>query len=195
MPLRSVSAEVLEESLGRLWGQPEALLRRIGWRKNCACRSWCRVQERVNWDCCHSIPPPRPVSSPPIPRTLCRAIHKEKESRQVPLVRHLCNHYPGWIWRSRWHFMPSAGSRSLEGIGVQSQTRGLAESSRDGLDCLGTRSTWVVTDAGWAPLLCCSSKLCASLPGSLFLSISFCPQTTEEVSWGTKMKTLHFPSM
>lgn len=69
------------QTLGRLWGQPEARLRNVGWRKNCAFRPWCSCQERVNWDCCHSIPPPRPVSSPPIPRTLFRAIHKEKKPR------------------------------------------------------------------------------------------------------------------
>lgn len=69
--------------------------------------------------------------------------------------------------------MRSAGSRSLEGIRLHRQARGLAESNRDGLDCLGTRGTCVVTDAVWAPLMCCSSKLCASLPGTLFLSIFF----------------------
>ena len=76
--------------------------------------------------------------------------------------------------------------RSLEGIRLQSQPRGLAESNRNGLGCLGTRSAWAVTDAVWAPLACCSSKLCVSLPGTLFLSIFFCPQTsqtTDEVSW------------
>lgn len=82
--------------------------------------------------------------------------------------------------------MCSAGSRSLEGTRLLSQARGLAESDRDGLDWLGTRSTWVVTDALWVLLMCCSSKLRASLPGTLFLSIFFCPQTsqtTDKVSW------------
>lgn len=69
--------------------------------------------------------------------------------------------------------MHLVGSRSLEGIRLQSQARGLAESNRDGLGCLGTKSTWVVTDAVWAPLVCCSSKLCASLLGTLFLFIFF----------------------
>lgn len=109
-----------------------------------------------------------------------------KRRNPGPLARHLCNKYRGWIWKSRCHFMRSVGSRSLAGIRLQSQARGLAESNRNGLGCLGTRSTWVVTDAVWAPLVCCSSKLCASLLRTLFLSIFFCPQTsqtTNEVSW------------
>lgn len=84
--------------------------------------------------------------------------------------------------------MHSAGSRSLEGIGLQSQARGLAESNRDGLDCLGTKSTWVVTDAVRASLVRCSSKLCDFAGHLTFLHL-FCPQTsqtTDEVSWGQK---------
>jgi hypothetical protein len=67
--------------LGRLLGpQPEAALGRMGQRQSCKLRSClCGREERVKRDCCHSIR----ARSPPIPRTLSRAIHKPKE-RESP---------------------------------------------------------------------------------------------------------------
>lgn len=136
--------------------------------KGCAFKPGCSCQERVKGDRCHSIPPPRLVSSPPIPRTLSRPFINRRNLgplSRAPLRPRLPVHLnvQGPLYILSW--VLEAGRHQV------AESRGLAESIQDGLDCLGPWSTWVATAAVRALLLCCASKLCVSLPGACSLSL------------------------